>query len=235
MKSEFPILNQKIHGKKLRYLDSAATSQKPQQVIEKIAEYYTTSNSNVHRGIHTLSEKATEEYERARTKVAKFLNVSPQEIVFTKGTTEGLNFLATALELKKGDEVVLTEMEHHANLVPWQQTPATLKFIPLKEDGTLNEKKLKELITKKTKIVSVVHISNVVGTINDIKKIINAAKKVNALTIIDGAQAVGHIPLDLKDIDCDFYVFSGHKMYGPTGIGVLYGKEEHLKNLKPYQ
>ena len=153
MKSEFPILNQKIHGKKLRYLDSAATSQKPQQVIEKIAEYYTTSNSNVHRGIHTLSEKATEEYERARTKVAKFLNVSPQEIVFTKGTTEGLNFLATALELKKGDEVVLTEMEHHANLVPWQQTPATLKFIPLKEDGTLNEKKLKELITKKTKIV----------------------------------------------------------------------------------
>ncbi len=232
---EFPILQTKVKGKDLIYLDNAATTQKPKQVIKKITEYYEQTNSNVHRGIHTLSEKATVEYEKARAKVAKFINAHPKEVVFTKGTTESINLLASTIELSEDDEVLVSAMEHHANLVPWQNTKARVKIIPLKEDGTLNEQAFQELVSEKTKVVSIVHISNVLGTINDIKKIIQQAKKVGAISIIDGAQAAGHISIDVKELDCDAYAFSAHKMYGPTGTGILFAKEQLLNTLKPYQ
>lgn len=222
----------------LIYLDSAATSQLPFSVVNKIKEFYETSNANVHRGIHILSQKATVEYEKARETVARFIHAGREEIIFTSGTTEGLNFLAQTLKtrLKKGDEIVLTEMEHHSNIIPWQQiakeTGATLKYIPVKEYQLhLN----KDIITKKTKIVSVVHMSNTLGTINPVEDIIKEAHKVGALCIVDAAQSVPHMPIDVKKMDCDFLVFSGHKMLGPTGIGVLYGKRELLETLEPYK
>ncbi len=229
----FPILQQRVHNKRLAYLDSAASTQKPKEVIETVKEYYETTNSNVHRGIHALSEKATEQLENSRKTIAEFFNARKEEIIFTSGTTESINMLATIINLQDGDEVILTEMEHHANLVPWQQTKATLKFIPVKEDGTLDLEEYEKLITEKTKVVSVTHISNVLGTINPIKEIIAKAK--NAITIIDGAQAAGHEKIDVKELGCDFYACSAHKMYGPTGVGILYGKTEQLNKLTPYK
>ncbi len=243
IKGEFPILKTKVNGKQLVYFDHAATSQKPQSVIDSIVEYYTTYNSNIHRGIHTLSQKATGEYERARKKVTKFLHAkSEKEIVFTRGTTESINLIATTYglnRLKENDEIILSVLEHHSNIVPWQEvarkTGAMIKVIPLTSEGKLDYHAYEKLLSIRTKIVSVAHVSNALGTINDVKKIVAAAKKYNALTIIDGAQAVGHIEVDVRDIGCDAYTFSGHKMYGPMGIGILYVKEEVLRTLPPYQ
>jgi len=225
MKGDFPIL------KGITYLDSAATTQKPIHVIDAISHYYKTSNANVHRGLYTLSQKATLAFEDARATVATFINTTPEHIVFTKGTTESLNLLASSLNLQEGDEIVLTEMEHHANLVPWQQTKATLKFIPLKDDYHLDLEAAKELITDKTKIVAVTHISNVLGTINDIETLTQLVHSKGAKIVVDAAQSIAHLTIDIKDID--FLAFSGHKMCGPTGIGILYGKD--FSNLKPYQ
>ena len=225
MKTDFPIL------KDITYLDSAATTQKPIQVIDAISNYYKTSNANVHRGLYTLAQKATMAFEDARQVVATFINTTPEHIVFTKGTTESLNLLASSLNLQEGDEVLLTEMEHHANLVPWQQTKATIKFIPLNENYELDLEAAKQLITDKTKIVAVTHMSNVLGTINDIQTLTQLAHKHNAQIVVDAAQSIAHLKINVNDID--LLVFSGHKICGPTGIGILYGKD--LNQLQPYQ
>ncbi|MFC1786126.1 aminotransferase class V-fold PLP-dependent enzyme [Candidatus Neomarinimicrobiota bacterium] len=238
IRSDFPIFTDKL----LVYLDSAATTQKPQQVINSISDFYSTSYANVHRGIYDLSIKATEAYHSARKKVANFINASDwRSIVFTSGTTESINLVAYSWarkNLHKGDEILITEMEHHSNIVPWQlvaeETGVTLKYIPINPDGTLELNNIDQLITNKTKIVSVIHQSNVFGTINPIKDIIVKAKGVNALTIIDAAQSIPHSHVDVQDLDCDFLAFSGHKMLGPTGIGVLYGKTELLDSMMPF-
>ncbi len=238
IKNDFPIFKRKIHGKSLVYLDSASSSQKPKQVIEALSSYYEKMHANIHRGIYTLSEEATLAYEDAHRKVARLINAKFKEIIFTKNTTESINLLAYSLglELNKGDEILLTEMEHHANLVPWQQIAkrvgAVVKFIKVNKEGELivDEK----LFTKKTKIVSVVHISNVLGTINPIEKIISLGHKVGAKVIIDAAQSIPHISFDVKALDADFVAFSSHKMLGPTGIGVLYGKQELLEQMTPF-
>ena len=241
LKQDFPILQRKIHGKPLIYLDNAATTQKPEAVLKAMDNYYRTYNSNVHRGIYTLSEEATSKYEQVRDTVAKFLNSEREEIIFTKGTTDGLNMLANCLTetLKPGDEILLTEMEHHSNLVPWQQLAKkkkiVVKYIPLTKEGNLDFQAYKKILSKKTKIVSIIHISNVLGTINPIKEIAKEAHKVNALCIVDGAQSTPHMKVDVQDLDCDFFVFSGHKLLGPTGIGVVYGKRKILEKLEPYQ
>ncbi len=233
-KNDFPILKQKINGKRLVYLDNAATSQAPESVINSISEYYKTMHSNVHRSIHTLSEKATEEYENTRKKVAKFINADSEEIIFTKGTTESINLIAHGLKLKKDDEIVLTMMEHHANIVPWQQLGVKLKYIPITKDFKLDLEAAKKLITNKTKVVSVTHISNVLGIINPINELAKLAHKVGALIVVDAAQSVPHMKVDVKELNCDFLAFSAHKMLGPTGVGVLYGKKELLENLEPF-
>jgi cysteine desulfurase / selenocysteine lyase len=225
LKADFPIL------KNITYLDSAATTQKPMQVIDAISNYYKTSNANVHRGLYKLSQKATLAFEDARSTVAKFINTTPEHIVFTKGTTESLNLLASSLNLQEGDEVLLTEMEHHANLVPWQNTKATIKFIPINENYELDLEAAKSLITNKTKIVAVTHISNVLGTINDIEELTQLAHNKGAQIVVDAAQSIAHLNIDVKNID--FLAFSSHKVLGPTGIGVLYGKD--LNQLNPYQ
>ena len=233
-KEDFPLLK----NRKIIYLDSAATSQKPKEVINAMNDFYTRYNSNVHRGVYSISEEATLEYENSRNKVAEFINALPSEIIFTRGTTEGLNLLAYSLisALKENDEILLSEMEHHSNLVPWQQLAKKrkikLKFIPTNKSGQLDFNP--SLINNKTKIVSLVHVSNVLGTINDVKKIAKEAHNKGALFILDGAQSVGHMKLDVKDLDVDFLAFSGHKMLGPMGIGVLYGKEELLENIEPF-
>lgn len=232
-----------MNGKNLVYLDNAASTQKPKAVINTLSSFYSNSYANIHRAAFKIAEKATQEYENSRKKVQKFINAnSSNEIVFTKGTTDSLNLLAFSLGeefINEGDEIVISAMEHHANIVPWQmlcnRKKSKLKVIPINQDGELILDELDNLITEKTKIVSIVHISNSLGTINPIKKIIKKAKEVNALTIIDGAQSIQHKTIDVQDIDCDFYVFSGHKLYGPTGIGVLYGKEELLEKIPPYQ
>ena len=240
IRKEFPVLRTKVHEKKLIYLDNAATTQKPNQVISSITDFYTKYNSNVHRGIHNLSEMATLQFELARKTVSKFINADFEEIVFTSGTTESLNLLANSLgsELNSNDEVVLTIMEHHSNLIPWQQMSKKigfkLKFIGITSDGKLDMNQAKSLITKNTKIVSVVHVSNAIGTINPIKEIIDLAHNAGAISIIDAAQSVPHMTIDVKKLDCDFLVFSGHKMLGPTGIGVLYGKRTLLENMQPF-
>ena len=240
-KKDFPILNQKIDGKRLVYLDSAATTQKPTAVIEAIKGYYTNDNANVHRAQHTLAARATKAYEAARGKIRAFINAKKNsEIVFTHGTTEALNLLARSFgkTMKQGEAVLLTEMEHHSNLIPWQLMAADrgveLRFIPFDQEGKLDYRAMEELWDDRVRIVAATHVSNVFGTINDVERIIGFAHKRGVPVLLDGAQAVGHMPVDVKALGCDFYAFSGHKMCGPTGIGVLYGKEELLENLEPF-
>ncbi|KOS71743.1 cysteine desulfurase [Lysinibacillus contaminans] len=243
IKSFFPILNQEVNGNPLVYLDSAATSQKPIQVIEAIKHYYEFDNSNVHRGVHTLGNRATDRYEGAREKVRKFINAkSTEEIIFTRGTTTALNTVAASYgraNVSEGDEIVITHMEHHSNIIPWQQLAkekkATLKYIDLEADGTLDLEKVRATITPNTKIVSIMMVSNVLGTINPVKEIAKIAHENGAVMVVDGAQAVPHAVVDVQDLDCDFFAFSGHKMCGPTGIGVLYGKKEHLEKMEPIE
>ncbi|OUL04546.1 cysteine desulfurase SufS [Bacillus spizizenii] len=241
IREQFPILHQQVNGHDLVYLDSAATSQKPRAVIETLDKYYNQYNSNVHRGVHTLGTRATDGYEGAREKVRKFINAkSMAEIIFTKGTTTSLNMVALSYaraNLKPGDEVVITYMEHHANIIPWQQavkaTGATLKYIPLQEDGTISLEDVRETVTSNTKIVAVSHVSNVLGTINPIKDMAKIAHDNGAVIVVDGAQSTPHMKIDVQDLDCDFFALSSHKMCGPTGIGVLYGKKALLENMEP--
>ncbi|MED4204646.1 cysteine desulfurase [Neobacillus mesonae] len=243
IRNQFPILNQEVNGKPLVYLDSSATSQKPIQVIEAVNKYYREYNSNVHRGVHTLGTKATDAYEGAREKVRKFINAkSTQEIIFTRGTTTSLNTLAAsyaAANLTQGDEIVITYMEHHSNIIPWQQvakrTGAELKYIPLQEDGTISLDDVRATITDNTKIVSVMQVSNVLGSINPVKEIAKIAHDHGAIMVVDGAQSAPHMKIDVQDLDCDFLAFSGHKMCAPTGIGVLYGKKHLLENMEPIE
>lgn len=237
IREQFPILQRQVNGKPLIYLDNAATTQKPQAVIDALTDYYTQCNANVHRGAHYLSDEATRRYEAARKTVADYIHASRQEeIIWTSGTTEGINLVANgvAQRLKAGDEVLVTEMEHHANLVTWQQackrSGATLKVIPINEDGSLNTELFHALLSENTAFVSMPHISNALGTINPIKELTAAAKAKGALVMIDGAQGVAHGAIDVQDIGCDFYAFSGHKLFGPTGIGVLWGCYEVLKD-----
>ncbi|MGC8594433.1 MAG: aminotransferase class V-fold PLP-dependent enzyme [Candidatus Kryptoniota bacterium] len=242
-KDDFPIFEiWKRKGKPLVYLDSAATTQKPRQVIQAIDEYYSTYNANVHRGTYELSQMATDLYEDARAAVARFINAKkPETIVFTRNATESINLIAYAWglnHLRSGDEIVLSDMEHHSNLVPWQiiarYTGAVLKFISLQPGFYLDIDSLRNVISSRTKIVSIVHVSNVLGTINPVKDIVRIAHEAGAVAVVDGAQSVPHIPVDVSDIDCDFFAFSGHKMCGPTGVGVLYGKYELLEKLDPF-
>ncbi|MEO8663897.1 MAG: cysteine desulfurase [Ignavibacteria bacterium] len=243
LRLEFPILDQKVNGKPLVYFDNAATNQKPLSVINSITGYYETINSNVHRGVHTLSEKATAAYEEAREKVRDFINAgSIKEIIFTSGTTEGVNLVASSFAeniLKEGDEVIISGMEHHSNLVPWQilcaKKKAILKFIPVNESGELVMDEFEKMINDKVKLISLVYVSNSLGTINPVKRIIEIAHSNEIPVMLDAAQAAPHLKIDIKELDCDFLAFSGHKVYGPTGIGALYAKEKHLETMLPYQ
>ncbi len=243
IREDFPILKRQIHGHPLVYLDSAATSQKPQVVIDTVDRYYSEENSNIHRGIHFLSEQATCAYEDTRVKVRDFLNTSDtREIIFVRGTTEGINLVAQSYGrtfIKKGDEIIISAMEHHSNIVPWQilcgQVGATLRVIPINHDGEILLGEYEKLLNQRTKLVSVAHVSNALGTINPIKQIIEMAHRWHALVFIDGAQAAPHLKVDVQELDCDFYAFSGHKLFGPTGIGILYGKAEWLEAMPPYQ
>ncbi|AXI09877.1 cysteine desulfurase [Oceanobacillus zhaokaii] len=239
----FPILDQEVNGHPLVYLDSSATSQKPIQVIEAVNDYYRQDNSNVHRGVHTLGTRATDKYEGAREKVRQFINAnSAAEVIFTRGTTTSINTVAygyARANLVAGDEIVITPMEHHSNIIPWQQaakaTGATLKYIPLQKDGTISLVDVKETITDKTKIVAITHMSNVLGTINPVKEIAEIAHAKGAVILIDGAQGAPHMAVNVQELNCDFYAFSGHKMCAPTGIGVLYGKRELLEEMEPVE
>ncbi|MFZ7804135.1 cysteine desulfurase SufS [Bacillus thuringiensis] len=243
IRKQFPILDQKVKGKQLVYFDSAATSQKPIQVIETLERYYKEYNSNVHRGVHTLGTKATDAYEGAREKVRKFINAkSMEEIIFTRGTTTALNTVAASYGLenvKEGDEIVISYMEHHSNIIPWQQvakkTGATLKYLPLQPDGTISLEDVRQTVTPNTKIVSIMQVSNVLGTINPVKEIGAIAHENGAIMVVDGAQSTPHMKVDVQDLNCDFYALSAHKMCGPTGIGVLYGKKELLNNMEPIE
>lgn len=243
VRSDFPILSTKVYNKPLVYFDNAATTQKPKQVIRAITDYYEKENCNIHRGVHFLSVKATEAYEDARCAIRDFIHAKhAHEIIFTRGTTEAVNLVADSFGKKfiaEGDEVITSVMEHHSNFVPWQQMclerKATLRFIPLLEDCSLDIPAFRELITEKTRLVAITHISNVLGTINPVKEIIALAHLSNIPVLIDGAQGVAHMTVDVQDLDPDFYCFSGHKMYAPMGIGVLYGKEKWLEEMPPYQ
>ncbi|GLO67045.1 MULTISPECIES: cysteine desulfurase [Oceanobacillus] len=243
IKQQFPILNQEVNGHPLVYLDSSATSQKPLSVIEAVEAYYKENNSNVHRGVHTLGTRATDQYEGSREKVRSFINAdSTKEIIFTRGTTTSINIVASSyarMNVGPGDEIVITQMEHHSNLIPWQQvakaTGASLVYLPLQEDGTITIEDAKKTITGQTKIVAMAHVSNVLGTINPIKEIAAIAHQHDAIMVVDGAQGAPHMKVDVEDLDCDFYAFSGHKMCGPTGIGVLYGKQHLLENMEPIE
>tara|TARA_B100001146_G_scaffold131104_1_gene115161 strand:+ start:1025 stop:2260 length:1236 start_codon:yes stop_codon:yes gene_type:complete len=240
---DFPILNRKINDNKLIYFDNAATSQKPKVVIDTLSNFYSNNNANIHRGVHTLSMESTYLYDEAKEKIAEFINApNSNSIIFTRGTTESINLIADSWgqsNLKESDNIVITELEHHSNIVPWQElikkTKSKLQYIPINSDGTLNLTNINNIITKNTKIVSMTHVSNGIGTINNIKEIIKIAKSVGAKTVIDAAQSVPHMPIDVSDLDCDFLAFSGHKMLAPTGIGVLYGKKELLESMPPYQ
>ena len=242
-RKDFPALHQEVHGKPLAYLDNAATAQKPQQVIDVISNYYSNHNSNVHRGVHTLSGRATDLYEGSREKIAKYINAkSTKEIIFTKGATEALNLLAFSFgeyAISAGDEIIVSGMEHHSNLVPWQllcqRKNAVLKILPITQKGELDLALLPELISDKTKLISIVHTSNALGTVNPIEDIINIAHSQNIPVAIDGSQALPHTAVDMQALDADFFIFTGHKMFGPTGVGVLYGKEAWLEKLPPYQ
>ena len=242
-RQDFPILEQTVRDMPLVYLDNAATAQKPRQVIEVLDDYYRSYNSNIHRGVHTLSELATDAYETARKKIQRFINAeSLQEVIFVRGTTEGINLVAQSYgrsRLGAGDEIIVSTMEHHSNIVPWQllceQTGATLKVIPINDAGELDMDEYKNLLNERTRIVAIVHISNALGTINPIAEITEQAHAAGAVVVIDGAQAAPHTKLDMAALDCDFYTFSGHKLFGPTGIGVLYGKQALLEDMPPYQ
>ncbi|MDX1699553.1 MAG: cysteine desulfurase [Melioribacteraceae bacterium] len=244
VRADFPILSRLVNGKPLVYMDNAATSQKPQSVIDAITRYYKYENANIHRGLHYLSELATDAYEGARLKVKEFLNaMSVSEIIFLRGTTEGINLLTYSLEnwdyFKEGDEIIISHMEHHSNIVPWQMLSQRknlkLKVVPVNDKGEFLFEEFEKLITEKTKFISVVHISNSLGTINPVKEIVKKAHQNKIPVLLDGAQAVPHYKVDVQDLDCDFYVFSGHKVFGPTGIGVLYGKTEFLDKMPPFQ
>ena len=242
IRSQFPILNRKVNGKDLVYFDNGATTQKPQSVIDAEANYYTDQNSNVHRGVHFLSGLATDKFEETRDAVQDFIGAKHKhEIIFTKGTTDAINLVANAYRilLSKGDEIIISELEHHSNIVPWQMcceiSGASLNVIPLLDNGELDMNEFNNLLSESTKLVAVSHISNALGTISPIEEIISKAHKIGAKVLIDGAQAASHIALDMQKLDADFYCFSAHKMFGPTGVGVLYGKEEILNILPPYQ
>ena len=242
VRSDFPILQKKINGHQIVYLDNAATSQKPQMVIDAVTDFYTQYNSNIHRAVYTFGEEATTLFEQARMKIARFINAEPSEVIFTQGTTAGINLVASTWAqktIKKGDEILITQMEHHSNMLPWQQSAlrqdAALKYIPVTADGVLDYNALPSLLSKKTKLVAVVHVSNVLGTRNDIQHIIENAHSVGARVLIDAAQSAPHERIDVKKINCDFLVFSGHKMFGPTGIGILYIKKELHDQIPPYQ
>lgn len=239
IRKDFPILNRTVNGKPLIYFDNGATTQKPQQVIDCIVKYYSEQNANIHRGVHTLSREATILFEEARKTTAKFLNAEQDEIVFTQGTTDSINLVAnslTYLNLPQGSEIIVTEMEHHSNILPWQlwceRNGGVLKVLPFNNDGTLQLEKLNELITDKTAVISLTHVSNTLGVINPVKQIIQQvrSKNANTLILIDGAQSVPHLKIDVKELDADFFVFSGHKVYAPTGVGVLWMKTQHIQN-----
>ena len=243
-RKDFPMFSQEFsENEQIIYLDHAATSQKPKVVIDALSNFYSNTNANIHRGVHTLSMESTYLYDEAKDKIAEFINApNSNSIIFTRGTTESLNLIADSWgqsNLKEPDNIVITELEHHSNIVPWQElikkTKSKLKYIPINSDGTLNLSNINNIITKNTKLVSMTHVSNGIGTINNIKEIIKIAKSVGAITIIDAAQSAPHMPLDVADLDCDFLTFSGHKMLAPTGIGVLYGKKEILEAMPPYQ
>ena len=243
LRQDFPVLNQKIYNKEYVYLDNGATTQKPKQVIDAVSDFYKNTNSNIHRGVHYLSEKSTEAYEAVRKKVQNFINAEHEhEIIFTKGTTDSINLVAFSFGeryVKEGDEVIITAMEHHSNIVPWQMVcerkNAILKILPFDQKGELELSKLPGLLTEKTKILAITQVSNSLGTVNPVKEIIAEAHKANVPVLIDGAQSIQHTKIDVRDLDCDFFAFSGHKIYSETGIGVLYGKEKFLEDIPPYQ
>ena len=243
IRADFPILREQINGYPLAYLDNAATTQKPQTVIDALTKYYTSMNANIHRGVHYLSEQATSAYEHTRVKIQQFINAPcAKNCIFVRGATEAINLVAASyggLVVHSGDEILISQMEHHSNIVPWQilceRTGAQLKYIPLTNSGELDLTNLEQLLTAKTKIVAIVYASNSLGTVNPVKHIIKLAHSKNIPVLLDGAQATAHFTVDVQDLDCDFYVLSSHKMYGPTGIGVLYGKEELLEQMPPYQ
>jgi cysteine desulfurase/selenocysteine lyase len=242
IREQFPALRQLIYGKNLIYFDNGATSQKPQVVLEAINRYYSKDNANIHRGVHFMSQKATTEYEEARSIIQKYLNArKSEEIIFTKGTTDGINLVAFSYGelLKEGDEILITAMEHHSNIVPWQmlceRRGLVLKVAPINKKGELIIEEFDKLLSNKTKLVAITHISNTLGTINPVKELAQKAHAVGAKILVDGAQSIQHMPVDVKDMDCDFFVFSSHKVFGPTGIGVLYGKEDLLDRMPPYQ
>jgi cysteine desulfurase/selenocysteine lyase len=242
IRADFPILDQTVNGRPLVYFDNAATGQTPSKVIEAISDYYLEENANIHRGVHYLSQKATDAYEEARHKIKDYINAPlVEEVIFTSGTTMGINLVANGLNstIKKGDEIIISTLEHHANIVPWQmlcdRTGAVLKVIPLHRDGTLDMDSFYKMLNENVALVAISHISNTLGTINPVKEMIQAAQKLEALTLIDGAQATPHLKVDIQELDCDFYVSSGHKMYGPTGVGFLFGKKNRLMALDVYQ
>jgi cysteine desulfurase/selenocysteine lyase len=242
IRQDFPALRQTIYGKNLIYFDNGATSQKPQPVLDAINQYYSKNNANIHRGVHFMSQQATSGYETSRRYIQTFINAEkPEEVIFTKGTTDGINLVASSYGelLSKGDEILISAMEHHSNIVPWQmlceRKGLVLKVIPINSRGELKMDAFDELLSEKTKLVAVTHISNTLGTINPVKEIVGKAHAVGAKVLIDGAQSIQHTKIDVQDLDCDFFVFSGHKVFGPTGIGVLYGKEDLLDRMPPYQ
>lgn len=242
VREQFPALRQQIYGKNLIYFDNGATSQKPQLVLDAINKYYSKENANIHRGVHFMSQRATTDYEAARKRIQLYLNAKKsEEIIFTKGTTDGINLVANSFGelLQAGDEILITEMEHHSNIVPWQmlceRKNLTLRVAPINKRGEIIEEELDKLLTKKTRLVALTQISNTLGTINPIKEIVKKAHAVGAKVLVDGAQSIQHTKVDVRDLDCDFFVFSGHKVFGPTGIGVLYGKEDLLDRMPPYQ
>ena len=242
IREDFPILKKKVHGKNLVYLDNAATTQKPNYVIDKVNEYYTTMNANIHRGVHALSQEATEAFEGARIQIKQFINaLGKNQIIFTRGTTEAINLVASSYgraNIKESDEIIISHMEHHSNIVPWQllckEKNAKLRIIPVNDEGELIYEEFEKLVNERTKFISVVYVSNSLGTINPVKEIISYAHQFNIPVMVDAAQAVNHLTVDVQDLDCDFLAFSGHKIYGPTGIGALYGKVELLDRMPPY-
>jgi cysteine desulfurase/selenocysteine lyase len=243
LREDFPILSQRIRGKPLVYLDNAATTQKPRSVIEAVSRFYTAENANIHRGVHYLSERATVAYEEARERVARFLNApSPRQIIFTRGTTEAINLVAQSFgrsRLRPGDEVLITGMEHHSNIVPWQlateATGATLKAVPITDAGELDLDAFDRLISGRTRLLAIVHLSNALGTVNPVRDLVARAHALGVPVLVDGAQSASHLSVDVQDLDCDFFACSGHKIYGPTGVGVLYGREELLEQMPPWQ